>query len=629
MTVQPTSSSTDVELFDERLHDHPSHHHEMPGPCASRSAEVVTASTSLSSPLLHPMEESKQEKKQKTILVVVASCSIFAFAGSFYGWGPMQLLLEQNGNFGTECITDDEIHTVCTEQTAALLNCRFVSQLTVLTGPLLGYLSDRCGGTTLTYLMGISTFSGLALLMAAVRFPGTVWDSILYLAFILMGLGSTAGGLLTVETGLLFRDQTGGTTSRAQSRVISLLNALFDAGAMTYLALWGLETVTSQDNVSSNANLIYILGGYLGVAVLCLTSYAWFFRQVARNESHYEDSIEERGDTSIKKINVSETLQGDGMDMGHQTAPGSATAMSSNDDVAVVDQTAPDIVCANLSPNQKLSRLSSPFDGVDENNQEDDVDQIHSDFSNSSFAGRVSSTAAATYIPISQRNVVEQLRSQAYVLLCVLFSFHMVSNVWTLTTARDFLKHLGDDDYGNRYLSIFTLMTPVSLIALPFEDVAIHKFGFAWALQGVNFLGILHGIVKVASTNLNVQILGFVIFSFFRCFLFAVTFSCLASFTSSNATGRAVGIMYVVSGAASFVNIGLANLAVEQMNGDFFVPNLIFVVLTIPMVYVVHIIGSVLERDNLSKAEPEAQSLVPTPDETDFGRASTDKSTNP
>ena len=191
----------------------------------------------------------------------------------------------------------------------------------------------------------------------------------------------------------------------------------------------------------------------------------------------------------------------------------------------------------------------------------------------------------------------------------------MVSNVWTLTTARDFLKHLGDDDYGNRYLSIFTLMTPVSLMALPFEDLAIHKFGFAWALQGVNFLGMVHGIIKVSSLNLNVQILGFVVFSFFRCFLFAVTFSCLASFTSADATGRAVGTMYVVSGVASFVNIGLANLAVEKMNGDFFVPNLLFLVLTIPMIYVTHILGNALKRDEDERMTSEAQSLVPTPDE--------------
>ena len=73
--------------------------------------------------------------------------------------------------------------------------------------------------------------------------------------------------------------------------------------------------------------------------------------------------------------------------------------------------------------------------------------------------------------------------------------------------------------------------------------------------------------------------------------------------------------MYVVSGVASFVNIGLANLAVEKMNGDFFVPNLLFLVLTIPMIYVTHILGNALKRDEDGRMTSEAQSLVPTPDE--------------
>jgi hypothetical protein len=135
------------------------------------------------------------------------------------------------------------------------------------------------------------------------------------------------------------------------------------------------------------------------------------------------------------------------------------------------------------------------------------------------------------------------------------------------------------------------------LLALPFQDVAVHSFGFGWALQGVNCLGLIHGIIKVSSTNLNVQILGFIVFSFFRRFLFSVTFSCLACFTSPNVTGRAVGMMYIVSGVASFINIGLANLAVEKLDDDFFIPNLIFVVFTVPMIYITYILGKSLNID--------------------------------
>ena len=80
-----------------------------------------------------------------------ASSSIFLYAGAFYGWGPMQLLLEANGNFHKKCAVNDYPNNdgvcpganrlkneqfvfeaidpwVCQEQTMALLNVRFVSQ---------------------------------------------------------------------------------------------------------------------------------------------------------------------------------------------------------------------------------------------------------------------------------------------------------------------------------------------------------------------------------------------------------------------------------------------------------------------------------------------------------------------
>jgi hypothetical protein len=71
---------------------------------------------------------------------------------------------------------------------------------------------------------------------------------------------------------------------------------------------------------------------------------------------------------------------------------------------------------------------------------------------------------------------------------------------------------LGDDQYGNRYLTIFT---PASLLALPFVDAAIHKFGFhTGPPQAINALSIANDILKVATNNLTVQSLEFALFSF-------------------------------------------------------------------------------------------------------------------
>jgi hypothetical protein len=570
------------------------------------------------------MATDRNEKLQRTSLIVFASFSIFVYAGAFYGWGHMQLLLEQNGNFATKCPggkssgnyededeerNDDDVVVVCSEQTAALLTCRLVGQLTVLAGPLLGYVSDRYGGHTLTEVMGVATVAGLILLVCAVAFPGTGWDSVLYAAFILVGIGSTCGGLLTVETGLLFRDDihrgaNGGGSVRAsnktQSRVIALLNALFDAGAMTYLSLWGMEKVSSSSTSKGTSHTTAIFSAYMGFAVLCLGGYTYLFRTVSKqvetaslcNANKDEDGVE---NPEEKKSTETLHIQTASDRCPHESiAPSklqSTITMPSHDSLSF---------CYDGDASRGDVTPKNTLEVTEESLPNPTMCDDHVQRTQLCTETPTTPSSDSCYVPIAHRPVPDQLKSQAYVMLCIFYSFHMVSNVWTLTTARDFLKHFGDDEYGNRYLSIFTLMTPVSLLALPFVDVAIHKFGFGWALQLVNLLNLAHGIIKVSTTNLNVQVLGFVFFSFFRCFLFAVTFTCLPSFINGNATGRGMGIFYVVSGIASFFNIPLANLAVEKQDGDFFIANLIFLLMTLPVIYVTCLTDKALVRDRQS-----------------------------
>ena len=429
---------------------------------------------------------SEPLSRSQQVLLVFASISTFGYAGAYYGWGPMQLLLEENGNFNSQCERDNE---VCEEQTAALLNVRFVSQLTILLSPLLGELSDRKGARFAVYLMAFLAIVGLVLLTIAVQ--STKWDSVnldwlLYVSFICLGLMASCGGLLTVHTGLLFQ-------GKLRSRVISGLNALFDAGATT----------------------------------------------------------------AIKKP---------GEEMG-------------------------DLVAPNVS-NQSTRTSAQTSDA---------------EFPNQNSTTSAGCTEGETYQIVSERCFWGQLKSEPVFMLSVFFAFQLASNVWTLTTARDFLKYLGDDEAGNKYLSIFTLLTPASLAALPFEDAAIHSFGFHLALQTVNVLAILHGIIRVSSESLNVQIIGFVVFSFFRCFLFSVTFSCLPNLVSVDVTGRVVGLFYLLGGVASFINIPLANAAVNRLDGNFFIPNLIYLVLNVPFIYAIWRVGKGLEREKLVKVKREEE----------------------
>jgi len=461
-------------------------------------------------------------------------------------------------------------------------------------------LADRYGTKAVIHAFGLCNILGLVLLIVGIKFPASAVENFsLYGAFILMGLGSTMGAMLTVGTGLLFKSDP-----KQQNRVISFLNALFDAGAIAYLGLWGLEKVASSnssaDASSSNTILILIIGGYLCMAVVSIGGYSYYF-QIIESTINKCDSV-------------------DGEDMKHCGTDDKDT----NEDNPIQKTTA--FITTDDRNSSKSSNRSLKDDGdspslptTDTIAGEATVDSIPEikEFEQSpSLKEETDTTSDAndpSYIPIAMRSPGGQMKSKAYILLSIWFSFHKVSNIWTMTATRDFLGELGDDDYGNRYLSIFTLLTPFSIVALPFLDFVLHRYGFHAGLQAVNVLGILFGIIKVGTKSLNAQIAGFVVFTFFRCFLYSVGLSCVATFIGPTAIGKATGTLYVLAGLASFANIGLANVAVKV---GFFIPNMVFLVGEIPLLYLTYEMGKALEKDKQAlearkteTKDPEQQAL--------------------
>jgi hypothetical protein len=97
--------------------------------------------------------------------------------------------------------------------------------------------------------------------------------------------------------------------------------------------------------------------------------------------------------------------------------------------------------------------------------------------------------------------------------------------------------------------------------------------------------------------DLNVQVIGFVVFSFYRSFLFGVTFSFLPTLMGAALIGRAAGLMFFVVGATGFLGIPLAELAISKYDGDFFVPNVVFVLLNIPTTIAVWILGNYIKKE--------------------------------
>lgn len=106
------------------------------------------------------MNDERRPRRRRVALVVLSSPYTAVYVGAFFGWGPMQLLLERSGAFSWKCDTVQ----VCPAQTTALLNVQLVAQTTQLLSPLLGLFVDHYGARAAAYCMAGTLWLALSLL---------------------------------------------------------------------------------------------------------------------------------------------------------------------------------------------------------------------------------------------------------------------------------------------------------------------------------------------------------------------------------------------------------------------------------------------------------------------------------
>jgi hypothetical protein len=454
-------------------------------------------------------EESAKDKFNRRGLIVCSSLFTFFYVGSFFGWGPMQLLLEENGAFHWKCDPADDVEDeVCPSQTSTLLNVQLIASVTQIVSPVLGQGIDHYGAPKSACFASACLGVGLLLLTisSAIRTPA--WDSVLFLANSFLALTTWVGGQLTVQTGLYFAGHT-------KSRVIFLLNALFDGGSITYLFLWWLAQAASL-------SLTAVAAGYLvfGLFLSLVAMYFWFAAAPEHDDEAlvYDGSRKRRsedatgaGRTSMPKasgarIPVNEHASPvvehskDGAPSRFEAtqkfscceleaatpAPVNSDSISSN---AVANEDGRSTIPQEQKP--LPSQKSASF--LDATSSEGEQDE----------RGAASDTG---YVLVVNRPARQQFLSGPYLLLCLFFSLHVTMNMWTLATMRDFLAYLGDDELNNRYLTIFTLLLPASIVSVPLVDVIVLRFGFVGGFQSVNALALGYSIVRIATASLDVQI---------------------------------------------------------------------------------------------------------------------------
>ena len=127
-------------------------------------------------------EEERIKRRRRHGLLIFAFLYTFFFSGAFFGWGPMQLLLEENGSYSSECTEEEqESEEICPSQSASLVRVHVASTVSQFISPLLGELLDRYGPMFLSYLMGVCVCVGVALLIVVAQVPA---DWLLFASFL-------------------------------------------------------------------------------------------------------------------------------------------------------------------------------------------------------------------------------------------------------------------------------------------------------------------------------------------------------------------------------------------------------------------------------------------------------------
>lgn len=481
---------------------------------------------------------SNIQRRRRLGLLVSSLLYSFLFIGAFYGWGPMQLFLEENGSFSYKCIEKDA-DEICPEQTDALTRIQFISHTTALVSPVFGRVADKYGTPIASYIMTALFLAGLAILLISTSLSlklgsSPASDLWLYVGFVLMVLSTWMDTVLAVHTGVYF-------TGRARHRVISILNAFNDAGSVTYLGLWKLRQ-------AFGLSLQTILSGYLLAAALTFGAGSYYWTVAVPSEDEEERQLQEW-----------------------------TNAVKEDDDNS---KSAPSPIAGELESLTAVvgKELQSRTESED-------------------------SSSCYSYTIVADRTPRQQLTSGPALCFAVFFAVQATADDWTLTTTRDFLASLGDDSVGNRYLSIYTLLLPASILGLPFVDLVINRYGFYYAFQGINVLALAYNLIRLCSDNLNVQIAGFVCFSLFRCFLLSVGFSYIPVLFSEDVIGLATGLLIMLPGLTAFFNIALGRLTITRANGDFFMANLFYTLLVLPCIACTFGLGRGMRREDLAKTQ--------------------------
>ena len=142
--------------------------------------------------------------------------------------------------------------------------------------------------------------------------------------------------------------------------------------------------------------------------------------------------------------------------------------------------------------------------------------------------------------------------------------------------SKKLLENYGDDDHT--YVLIFSWILPFGFIAMPAVNILIDKYGLHNTIMGCHFFGVLYNIIAMIPC-LELQLVGFVLFSAYR----AVSFATLIAFNGNTFSlpniGKIVGLIFCCAALVNFAAQPCMTVTNAYFNGNLLPVNTILLLL--------------------------------------------------
>jgi hypothetical protein len=200
-----------------------------------------------------------------------------------------------------------------------------------------------------------------------------------------------------------------------------------------------------------------------------------------------------------------------------------------------------------------------------------------------------------------RKSALEQMRSVHFVLSMVFGCVHILKSNTYLGMNKQLLERLGDGDApgsrhnGHLFTTIFVASLPLSSFAIPVIGWMLDKLPFTSrsfcemsTFDVVNNLGILHSLLTLVPV-LEVQLLSFLVFTFYRAFLFSLISTFNANVFGVNTIGTIQGAVYSTAGIVNLLQYPMLIATNDPAlgNGDFSYLNAAFAVLCVLLAFLI------------------------------------------